>query len=1771
MSALAISAEDGEEIKTLAALKASLKDYFEGLFDTEKSDGNTTLFKKIISGAKSSASAVDASAGKIKIALAGISGGAKAAWASLSLIGKASIAFAAAVVAIKVVARVVDALTISAAEAKEKLDNLRSEYNTNESELQSVNSRIKETQDRIGQLKAMGKLTFTEREELDSLQKQNAELERQKSLLEAIKAQKQGEVNSAFVEAMQKSVDNNWQFQGFGKDGAEFYGDRHGIDTAINDYERYTEAIAHLDEKYANNLTDPWYKKMRAQYEDWKHETVAYLTQKNKDFADMSEGISYGDDEDVNQWLDYINDFQDKMNILFGGEGAKTHALTRVATNEFSDVTASLRELGEQGSVTADMLSGADYADFVAKMVELGVISAADEEGLQLLADAFNGLGVATDVAASGIENVSNAEANLKQSSDDTIAAINGINAAQKALASQGSGKSISLSDFSSDEMKDYASALEYVNGVYQLNTEKVNELVEAKANEQIAINETNKALDQKRYLENAKQIEKYRVQLENAKYSGDDTTSTIENNIAALLKENSAIADNCRQYDLMNAALAEATGAYQNWINAQNASEAGDMFDGALGALKHIDETLNNEDSDLFGRVGRADYKAAVDFVIPDTIDKEDSDAVNSYLKSVSDMFTYDGNGNRNGLNIWNFVDQAIKKDLLVEDGNTYRIAGQKTMEDFADGLGLAMPLVRAMFGELEEFGAKFDWADEATETIGDIAIRANESAEALRGLDQFKDTKIVLDVSDFKDADKACATLESTIDQMQNFKSSLNPDIDQDKIQQASDVIQYCVAQKQILSAPAIMSVDTSKVEPKLASALELLQQFQDAVNDREMAVKMGADTSDADRAIDGLTKQIQGIDGDVLAQINLAPDSADSIESYIAGLTAEAIVNFGVDSSAVEAFENSEHTARGTCIWYQDTSRISSSFRRPGYIRWENDPDSPALKGGPFRASVSGSANAYGSARTGAANASGDWRAHAGRSLVGELGKEIIVNPNTGRWYTVGDDGAEFVDIPEGAIIFNHKQSEALLEYGKAVGRGTSYASGSAFVTGYIPGDIVKPGSGSGGRNPGYGSPSNGAGSSIKDKYNKDLDNFDWIEIAINRIELIIRRLGGVADSVFKSLKSRMDAATDKISMVTKEIDLQQRAYDKYMSAAESVSLSSDLKKLVRDGAIDISQYDEDTTKLINDYKDLYEKALDCSESIDDLHESLAQIYKDKFDAVQNDYNNRLELMSEQAAKLDNDLKRLTASGYNADASIYESKIRYNEQRTAVMKSQLQDMQKAFNDLNASGYLQEGSEAWYEMMLEIQKVKNEIDSTDIEIIELKNTIRQLKWDSFDHALELVSELNDEADFLINLLKDNKMSDEAGNLTSDAMAVLGMHAQKMDTFIGKSQRYAEEISRLDGEISKDPLNQTLIERRKELLKLQRESILAAKDEKTAMKDLISDGFNAQLESLRKLIDAYNDSLDSAKDLYEFQKSISDKAGAVSKIEKQLAAYQGDNSQETRAAIQKLKKDLERASSDLQEAEYDRVVSDTKKVLDELYDEYEKTLNAQLDNIDELVEKLIGTVNDNTTGIMNTIRDAANKVGIGLSDEITGIWSSNSDFGTISSNSGAIADKMSSVLEAVNAIYKNTCLISGENPAKSFSSGGIVDYTGMANVHGTKSKPELVLNSKDAENFLKLRNILRSMQNIDLTSGIRAKYVDTSPSAIPSALFSTRPSECTFGDINIGIDHVENYDDFVYQLQHDKKFEGMIQAMTVQRLNGKSQLNKYGYSWATK
>lgn len=110
------------------------------------------------------------------------------------------------------------------------------------------------------------------------------------------------------------------------------------------------------------------------------------------------------------------------------------------------------------------------------------------------------------------------------------------------------------------------------------------------------------------------------------------------------------------------------------------------------------------------------------------------------------------------------------------------------------------------------------------------------------------------------------------------------------------------------------------------------------------------------------------------------------------------------------------------------------------------------------------------------------------------------------------------------------------------------------------------------------------------------------------------------------------------------------------------------------------------------------------------------------------------------------------------------------------------------------------------------------------------------------------------------------------------------------------------------------------------------------------------------------------------------------------------LASYSGDDSEEAKAKIQELKVSLEEAKENLKETEYEKYISDTQQMLDELVLEYSELLNMRLDNLDALVEGVIAEVNADAGVIGDTIRETADSVGYTLSDSMQTIWTETAD-----------------------------------------------------------------------------------------------------------------------------------------------------------------------------
>ena len=320
-----------------------------------------------------------------------------------------------------------------------------------------------------------------------------------------------------------------------------------------------------------------------------------------------------------------------------------------------------------------------------------------------------------------------------------------------------------------------------------------------------------------------------------------------------------------------------------------------------------------------------------------------------------------------------------------------------------------------------------------------------------------------------------------------------------------------------------------------------------------------------------------------------------------------------------------------------------------------------------------------------------ASGDWRTKKSEvALTGELGRELIVTGN--RWYTVGDNGAEFARIPAGSIVFNHLQTEEIFRNGYVTsggGRGKIVGSSSARLSGSAHAQGTAYASGT---------------------ESKWKNSVDWIERKLAKLEhqLKINELKADNAKTYKTTQKYVGYQDKKVSYLIKA---NEKAEASYRKKANSVSLASNLKKKVQDGNYDINDYSEENQQKIKDYQEMIDKARECAEAVEEFkkqQKELAQTKLDNLVAYYDSINNKLEAQqsiysakqkywqesghggNEQEREMINDqlkLQRLITSNLDKEAKNYAKQMKAAKKKFGANSSEYRDAQAKYYEIKAA----------------------------------------------------------------------------------------------------------------------------------------------------------------------------------------------------------------------------------------------------------------------------------------------------------------------------------------------------------------------------------------------------------------------------------------------------------------------------------------------------
>lgn len=551
----------------------------------------------------------------------------------------------------------------------------------------------------------------------------------------------------------------------------------------------------------------------------------------------------------------------------------------------------------------------------------------------------------------------------------------------------------------------------------------------------------------------------------------------------------------------------------------------------------------------------------------------------------------------------------------------------------------------------------------------------------------------------------------------------------------------------------------------------------------------------------------------------------------------------------------------------------------------------------------------------------------------------------------------------------------------------------------------------------------SSSSGSGSDSSSSSEPSPQDFNWVERLLSKISKAYDRLKNKVADTTRTWLNRNNALSDSMETLLSEINAQSDAYDFYMDRFNSYDLDGYYKDQIANGSFNIETiYDDDLKDAISDCQDLYDKAQDAADSVQSLNIEIRQLAKSRFDNIQSQFEEVLGKVNsiKDLYSKDNDL--MEEQGWFASTLLNSSMMEQEQKNLAKLEQERDALTKALNSAMESGKIEAESEDWYSMQSAIDDCTSSIYDAKKALVEYDNAIRQINWDAFDRTRDDVSNLIDETQFLVDLLKDEDITDDNGNMNDNGKAAQALIAQKYQLYLNQAKAYKDEILKINEDIANDPYDKELLDRKQDLIKAQQDAINSSISEKEALKDLVQEGYDTFLDKLDEVIQKYKDLMSQQKDAYDYEKSIAEKTKALKALEKQYSAVQGDNSEEGKKNIQQLKDQINTAKDDLKDTEYEKLISDTEAILDNLANNAKNWLDGRLDSFDVTMQEIIDQSNENATNISETITSTAENYGYKLSESMASIWSTNASNITNGINS-VLGDFSNKFVEGNNAI----------------------------------------------------------------------------------------------------------------------------------------------------
>ena len=1510
----------------------------------------------------------------------------------------------AAVAGIALIVGAVDLLTESFDEAKDKLDEAKEEIETNEQELKSLNSELEETKERIDELNSKDKLTVVEEEELKKLKEQNAQLKTQIGILE----ERDKYLKSEAAEKARNLYSKDKRVQGSNQSNMPTYAAGAGATGSLVGSTFVTDpnipqvaavsGTSTTGENYIKSqlmLQVDNYKKAQKKYQeaidaankDSNDQNMKNMETARKNLEDAGsklnetmQGVAndYADiewNDSTKEFLKPIYDQLDQARIAVDTSGeAILTAFNRIASqSDFGNEVKSIEETaGLTGEALQEMLSFNDDGTldtaagsmnlFVQSLIDCGVISDTSAESLQKVVDLTLMTSENTSDAA-----VANQKLARSQKMLQYYKLYKELNQYSKQLKNVGNNNK-ELSDQYKEQIsliRQKMSALAQEISQYDILGEQINEAkssFEEFENAQTT-DEDNTYVD--------KTSEMFKTLIDGFQTTNVGSEAFKSAFKSLIPKEVYDAPDTLvEKYDAAAKYISETLSKYfKIEYDDDGIIESVEVTSANINKFAEDarDKGLIELSDDGVWTVLETDFKKFAEqmgiteemlVAIGTQMDKMDADWIMGDTTSFFDSFDMDAQ-----TNIYRAVKNLALLEAQMEDGMVKTEEEKEAWaKSYAEYTKIISDNSKDAVASIEEYNAATAKVDEASAKVDE----AKAKLEALKNSGASE--------TEIKIAEGELTTLVEDLTSALAKKNELTaPDemlitIAQDYLTGQLDTLQTQLLTREWFITPTIK--DDGTIESDLFELGE----------DGKYKIKSGVEIPDEDKAlVEQYIEVLNGIktvsvffkdENDAQGKADKLQTTAENIDEVLNSLKAQIDVSDAI--SALEELKTEIDSLKNIKV-------NVTTEKKTGFWDW--------LTGGSNHVNTTPQRNTSNGRQNiklqGTANATGDWGLSQDErnSLVGELGQELVVDPKTGKYYTVGDNGAEFVDLPKDAIIFNHKQTAEIFKNGHINTRGQAYAEGNAHV-GTSGTFLTKYGLAAayGGSVPNYQGYSDvlqhldtisdtvdDASSDSKDDFE---ELFDWFEVLVNEldqsIDLITAKIDNTVGASGKNAlyQQVIDLNYAKMAALNKGIELYSSKAQEFLN-----KIPQKYKEMAQNGAVALTDFqgeaNEEVVEAIKNYREWKNKAADLNVELENIKKNISDINVQMLEAISTEYENKIGLITNLNDRIQKAMDLQEESGERLSANYYNEMIKNAQEALKLQGQQRKEMQAQLDQSVANGDVERYSEDWYNMVNAINDVDEAIVQSEIDIESFQNAINDLHWENFERLIKSIENVSDEAEHLHNLIKDDDLTDDVGNWTEAGITALGLASQEMENAKYRAELYGKEIEQLKkdykaGLYSQDEYNDKL----QELKSSQWDCIDAYESAKDTIVDLnktrieaVKDGIQKEIDAYEELIDKRKEDLDAQKDQHDWAKSVKENTDEIQKIQRQIDALNGDTSASAAAQRKKLQEELANAQDELNEAYYDREIEMQQKGLDESLELYKEDKEKKMEELDEYLE----------------------------------------------------------------------------------------------------------------------------------------------------------------------------------------------------------------------